>query len=79
MSNFKVKLNSRGVRELLKSPEIAKACEEQAEAVAERAGDGYVVGQRSYPERTGYAVNAATDKAKRDNLKNNTLLKALGV
>ena len=30
MANVEVKLNSAGVVELLKSPEIAKACEKQA-------------------------------------------------
>lgn len=74
-----VKLNSAGIQELLKSPEIAAACKEQAEAVASRAGDGYEVEERSYAERTGYVVSAETDEARRDNMKNNTLLKALGV
>lgn len=79
MSKLTVKLNSQGVRELLKSQEIADACREQADAVAGRAGEGYSVEQRDYPERTGYVVSAETDEARRDNLKNNTLLKALGV
>lgn len=79
MSKLTVKLNSQGVRELLKSQAIADACREQAEAVAGRAGEGYSVEQRDYPERTGYVVSAETDEARRDNLKNNTLLKALGV
>lgn len=79
MSKVKVELNSAGVRELLKSPEVMQACKEQADKVAQRAGDGYKVEQRSYPERTGYAVVAGTPEAKRDNLKNNTLQKALGV
>lgn len=79
MSKFTVKLNSQGVRELLKSQAIANACREQADAVAGRAGEGYSVEQRDYPERTGFVVSAETDEARRDNLKNNTLLKALGV
>ena len=79
MSKLTVKLNSQGVRELLKSQAIADACREQADAVARRAGEGYSVEQRDYPERTGYVVSAETDEARSDNLKNNTLLKALGV
>lgn len=74
-----IKLNSQGVQELLKSAAIASACREQAKAVAGRAGDGYEVEERNYPERTGYVVSAEADEARRDNLKNNTLLKALGV
>lgn len=72
-----IKLNSKGIRELLKSKEIAGACQKEAYGVSGRAGSGYVVEKRTYPERTGYAVRAKTDKAKRDNLKHNTLLKAL--
>jgi hypothetical protein len=79
MSKLTVKLNSQGVRELLKSQAIADACMEQANVVAGRAGEGYSVEQRDYPERTGYVVSAETDEARTDNLKNNTLLKALGV
>lgn len=77
--NVQIVLNSAGVRELLKSDAIAAACKEQADAVAARAGDGYIVEQRNYPERTGYAVTAETDEARRDNYNHNTLLKALGV
>lgn len=73
-----IKLNSKGIQALLKSDAIAGACREQANAVAARAGDGYEVQQRNYPERTGFAIIAATDEANRDNLKNNTLLKAVG-
>lgn len=80
MSNsVEIKLNSDGVRELLKSSGIATACKEQAEAIARRAGDGYSVSKRTYPERTGYVVTADTQEARSDNLENNTLAKALGV
>lgn len=43
----------------------------------QRCGEGYEMERRTYPERTGYVVRAATDQAKHDNLKNNTLEKAL--
>lgn len=76
---YEIELNSAGVRELLKSEEIAQACEEAASAVLQRAGSGYVMEKRSYAERTGYAVRTDTPKAMADNLKHNTLLKALGV
>lgn len=73
----KFKLNKAGVRELLKSPEIAAECAKHAEATASAAGDGYVVEPRNYPERSGYAVRADTFKARKDNFDNNTLLKSL--
>ena len=79
MKNVKVILKRKGVRELLKSPEILAACHEAAEGVAGRAGDGYEVSD--YPNgrtRANASVRPATAKAYRDNMKNNTLLKALG-
>lgn len=76
--NVKVVLNSAGVRELLKSDWAAGECMICAQSVASRAGDGFEVEARNYPERTGYAVKAATYEAKRKNLKENTLLKAMG-
>lgn len=77
MARVKFKLNKAGVRELLKSPEIATECAKHAEATAAAAGDGYVVEPRNYPERSGYAVRADSFKARKDNLNNNTLLKSL--
>ena len=77
MARVKFKLNKAGVRELLKSPEIATECAKHVEATAAAAGDGYVVEPRNYPERSGYAVRADSFKARKDNLNNNTLLKSL--
>ncbi|SDZ88103.1 hypothetical protein SAMN02745687_00919 [Lachnospiraceae bacterium NK3A20] len=79
MSKVKIKLNKSEVRGLLKSPEIAASCKEQADAVAGRAGEGYSVEQRNYPERTGYVVSAESKEAGLDNMRHNTLLKALGI
>jgi hypothetical protein len=73
-----IKLKSAGIRELLKSPGIANECMSAAQSVRQRAGDGYEVQSRNYPERTGAAVVAATKEAIQDNLDNNTLLRALG-
>lgn len=80
MSNSKVKivLNDAGVRELLKSSEISEACRSAATGVQARAGEEYILEERNYPERTGWAVRPGTVAAHRDNLKNNTLLKAIG-
>ena len=76
--NVKVKLNSAGVQELLKSSAITSKCMQLAQGVASKAGDGYEVQQRNYPERTGAAVVAVTKEAIQDNLDNNTLLRAMG-
>ena len=74
---FRIELNSEGVRELLKSAEMEAICREQANAIAARAGDGYTVSTYSGRTRVNASVITATSKAARDNLKNNTLLKAV--
>lgn len=62
---------------MLKSGEIAAECMGYAQSVAQKAGSGYTAESRSYPERTGAAAFANTPEAKQDNLRNNTLLRAL--
>ena len=77
MSNMKFKLNSAGVKELLKSEAMKSVLDEHASQIQQRAGEGYEVEERNYPERAGAVVRAATAEAYYDNLKNNTLLKAV--
>lgn len=77
MANVEVKLNPAGVRELLKSAEINRVCREQADAIQTRAGDGFEVEPRNYPERSGYAVKAADAHAYYSNQKHNTLIRAI--
>lgn len=77
MANVEVKLNSAGVRELLKSAEVKQVCYECAEQVAARAGDGFEIEPRNYPERSGYAVKASDAKSYYHNQKHNTLIRAI--
>ena len=79
MSRIKFEPNRAGIRELLKSQEVAEECRQHAERTLEGVSgvEGYSMGQRNYPERTGYAVYAEEYPAIADNLKNNSLLKAL--
>lgn len=77
MSKVRIKLNRSGVRELLRSNEMMQACVEQANMVKQRAGDGYEVNTHVGKNRVNAEVKAETFAARRDNLKNNTLLKAL--
>lgn len=72
-----VELNSDAVLGLLKSPEIMGYCKELAEGIARRAGEGYEVTTYTGRTRVNASVMAATNAAKRDNMKNNTLLKAV--
>lgn len=74
-----VVLNSAGIRDLLKSAEIQSVLNETAGEVARRAGEGYeAVPGTLGKTRANARVQAATNEAKKDNLENNTLLKALG-
>lgn len=75
---FRVELNSAGVLELLKSAEMAAICQSYAGSVAQRAGTGYEVSTYTGRTRVNASVRCATDDAWRDNLKNNTLIKAVG-
>lgn len=77
MSNLRVKLNSSGVRELLRSPEAKAICEKYANDACQRLGEGHVVSTHTGPSRVNASVYAQSSKAKRDNMNNNTLLKAL--
>lgn len=75
--NVNIVLNKSGVREILRSDEMANICREHAERIQANSGDGYEISPRNYPERKAYSVFTATPQAMADNSKNNTLLKAV--
>ena len=77
MAKNKFKLNYSGVGQLLKSTEMQNVLTEKATAIKNRAGEGY--GQDVYvgKSRANTMVYADSYKAKKDNMKNNTLLKAV--
>ena len=77
MSNVKIVLNSAGVVALLKSNEVAAMLQTVGNEVVERAGDGYKATVATSGDRKKVFVRPATAKARRDNMDNNTLLKAL--
>ena len=78
MSNARIELDSAGVRALLHDPAVVSVCKGQADRILAEAGEGYVEEPRNYPKRQGYAVRVDSERAYFDNLKHNTLLKALG-
>ena len=73
---FKFKLNRKGVRELLTSPEMAEVIRDASQRVANNAGDGYESNVQTANRAVGRVV-ATTAEAYKDNNENNTLLKAL--
>lgn len=77
MSKMKFKLNSAGVRELLKGAPMQAILSEKAAGIRNRCGDGYEQDAYVGSTRVNAMVWAESFKAKRDNKKNNTLLKAV--
>lgn len=78
MSKVKFELNKEGVKELLRSPEMANICREYAEAVQGRAGgDGYEVTTHTGKNRVNASVHAVSDEALHDVYNENSLVKAL--
>ena len=78
MARSKFKLNSAGIVELMKSAAMQTVLNEYGSRTVSAAGAGYADKTVMSGDRAKVFVYADTDDAKRDNLKNNTLLKALG-
>lgn len=74
---MEIKLIGVGIRDLLKCDEVKDYLEEKGKEIKNKAGDGYEMDSRRGRNRTIVEVKAVTEKAKRDNLDHNTLLKAL--
>lgn len=77
MGKLKVVLNRDGVRELLRSDEMMAICEEYASAAVGRLGEGYIMTSQTGKNRVNASVYAETPNARKENAKNNTILKAV--
>lgn len=78
MAKVQIKLNREGVRELLKSEEMMAVCEDHANAALSRLGGGYKASSYVGKNRVNAEISAESIKAKYQNAKHNTILKALG-
>lgn len=78
MSKMKVVLNRDGVRALLKSEEMTQICREKAENAQGKLGAGYEITTHIGKNRCNASVKAVSEQAKRENMENNTILKAIG-
>lgn len=79
MSDVKFVLNLPGLNELMKSPAMCAALNSAAASIQGRAGKGYEIESAHPISFVAIAsVYAATREARKDNLENNTLLKARG-
>lgn len=77
MSKEKFQLNRKGVAELMKSKEMQGILTEYASGVKNRCGDGYTQDIYIGKNRANAMVSAETREALSDNIKNNTILKAV--
>lgn len=77
MGKTKIKLNKKGVADLMKSAEMQTVLKDYATSIKNRCGDGYEQDIHVGKNRANAMVSATTFKAKKDNIKNNTILKAV--
>ena len=77
MSSKTFELNSKGVRDLLSSDEVMQAVKAEADAAVASLGAGYEADTHTGRNRVNASVYAVTAAAKRENLSQNTILKAV--
>lgn len=77
MSNIKVKLNHDGVKKFLFSPELLGLLKGYAGKAAAQLGEGYEADTYHAATRNIASVYADTEEARRENLENNSILKAV--
>lgn len=77
MAKVEVKLNSEGVRQMLRSEEMKAICRELASGISGRVGDGFEITTFTGKNRVNASVHAATEKAVQQCLNDNVLLKAI--
>lgn len=77
MGKVKFELNREGVRELMLSPEMQSGLESLGGEVLGRLGEGYETETYRGKNRYNVEVKAVTFQARRENMKDNTILKAV--
>lgn len=77
MAQVEVKLNYAAVGKILKSKEVEAECSKHASRIRNSLGYGYTSDTKIGRVRAVAEVRAYSYEARRDNVKNNTLLKAV--
>ena len=77
MGKVEVKLNLKGINEVMKSPEILQAVEEAGEAVAQAAGPDYTTKSGLINYIAYCNVYPDSKDAAKENFEDNTILKAV--
>lgn len=78
MSNVTIKLNSSEIQKFLKDEAVRNLVADEANKVAAKASGEYKVSTITSGTRCIATVEAADPATRKDNYKNNTLLKAIG-
>lgn len=78
MANPRLKLDNRAMRQVMRSPEVRKALQAEAEKIAARAGDGFETETRTSPIRARTYVKPATIQARRRQARDHVLERAVG-
>lgn len=77
MSEVRIVLERGGINALLHSAELERGLSELASGIAERCGDGYASDTKQMPSRVIASAYTDSARARRDNQKNNTILRSL--
>ena len=77
LQHRRVKLNRKGVRQLLQSPEMENALTGIAFAAQNRLGEGYKASYYKASTRVVAKVSAESPAARKENADTNSILKAL--
>ncbi len=75
MSKVEVKLDDKGMEELLRSPPVLADLKRRADRIAAVCGFGYKAYAEQGRSRARASVVAATRGARRDNARKNTLIR----
>lgn len=77
MSKVRIELNSAGVRELLKSAEMAAGLRSIVSGIAAGCGDGYSYDTKAMGTRVVASAFTESAEAMKDNSDNNSILRNL--
>lgn len=79
MSKPKIELNNSAIRDLLRGEDVQNALSSRANLIKSKLGEGYETDIYVGKNRANASIRAESKEAKRDNKKNNTLLKAMNL
>lgn len=77
MGKLRIELNHSGIKAFLHSKGTAELVKGKADEIQSRLGDGYKSDYRHMESRVIASVYADTQEARKENMDNNTILKAV--